>query len=124
MDAGCSLEAPSRDALLGLATVCALVACATISGMRPTVLIVDDHAAFRVAARALLQAEGFNVVGEAADGAPATPSSALFETVAGWPSRSRTTAPNATPRWSSWPTRSAPWTGRLRSSRRGSGRSS
>jgi len=68
MDAGCSLEAPSRDALLGLATVCALVACATISGMRPTVLIVDDHAAFRASARALLQAEGFDVVGEAADG--------------------------------------------------------
>ena len=39
--------------------------------MRPTVLIVDDHAAFRVSARALLQAEGFEVVGEAADGAEA-----------------------------------------------------
>jgi DNA-binding NarL/FixJ family response regulator len=36
--------------------------------MRPTVLIVDDHAAFRASARALLQAEGFDVVGEAADG--------------------------------------------------------
>jgi DNA-binding NarL/FixJ family response regulator len=71
MDAGCSLEAPSRDALLGLATVCALVACGTISGMRPTVLIVDDHAAFRASARALLQAEGFEVVGEAANGAAA-----------------------------------------------------
>lgn len=34
-------------------------------------LIVDDHAAFRASARALLQAEGFNVVGEAADGAAA-----------------------------------------------------
>jgi DNA-binding NarL/FixJ family response regulator len=32
------------------------------------VLIVDDHAAFRASARALLQAEGFDVVGEAADG--------------------------------------------------------
>jgi DNA-binding NarL/FixJ family response regulator len=39
--------------------------------MRPTVLIVDDHAAFRASARALLQAEGFDVVGEAADGAGA-----------------------------------------------------
>jgi DNA-binding NarL/FixJ family response regulator len=39
--------------------------------MRPTVLIVDDHAAFRASARALLQAEGFDVVGEAADGAEA-----------------------------------------------------
>ena len=36
--------------------------------VRPTVLIVDDHAAFRASARALLQAEGFDVVGEAADG--------------------------------------------------------
>ncbi len=36
--------------------------------VRPTVLIVDDHEGFRVAARALLEAEGFAVVGEAADG--------------------------------------------------------
>jgi DNA-binding NarL/FixJ family response regulator len=33
-----------------------------------TVLIVDDHPGFRSAARALLEAEGFEVVGEAADG--------------------------------------------------------
>ena len=39
--------------------------------MRRTVVIVDDHDAFRVAARALLEAEGFSVVGEAADGASA-----------------------------------------------------
>ena len=36
--------------------------------MRPTVLIVDDHAGFRASARALLEAEGYHVVGEAADG--------------------------------------------------------
>ncbi len=36
--------------------------------MRPTVLIVDDHADFRQSARALLEAEGFDVVGEAAGG--------------------------------------------------------
>ena len=36
--------------------------------MRPTVLIVDDHGAFRASAAALLEAEGFAVVGEAADG--------------------------------------------------------
>jgi DNA-binding NarL/FixJ family response regulator len=36
-----------------------------------TVLIVDDHTSFRVAARALLEAGGFVVVGEAADGASA-----------------------------------------------------
>ncbi len=33
-----------------------------------TVLIVDDHAGFRASARRLLQAEGFDVVGEAGDG--------------------------------------------------------
>jgi DNA-binding NarL/FixJ family response regulator len=35
--------------------------------MAETVLIVDDHAPFRALARALLQLEGFEVVGEAAD---------------------------------------------------------
>jgi DNA-binding NarL/FixJ family response regulator len=39
--------------------------------MPKTVLIVDDHPSFRVTARALLEAEGFEVVGEAADGASA-----------------------------------------------------
>jgi DNA-binding NarL/FixJ family response regulator len=34
-----------------------------------TVLIVDDHPSFRATARKLLEAEGFEVVGEAADGA-------------------------------------------------------
>jgi DNA-binding NarL/FixJ family response regulator len=34
-----------------------------------TVVIVDDHAGFRSSARALLEAEGFDVVGEAGDGA-------------------------------------------------------
>jgi DNA-binding NarL/FixJ family response regulator len=33
-----------------------------------TVLIVDDHAGFRASARALLEADGFDVLGEAADG--------------------------------------------------------
>jgi CheY-like chemotaxis protein len=36
-----------------------------------TVLIVDDHASFRRLARRLLEAGGFTVVGEAADGASA-----------------------------------------------------
>lgn len=36
-----------------------------------TVLIVDDHPSFRGTARALLESEGFEVVGEAADGASA-----------------------------------------------------
>lgn len=34
-----------------------------------TILIIDDHAPFRAQARALLVADGFTVVGEAADGA-------------------------------------------------------
>jgi DNA-binding NarL/FixJ family response regulator len=38
-----------------------------IPGVR-SVLIVDDHRPFRSSARQLLEAEGFNVVGEAADG--------------------------------------------------------
>ncbi len=37
----------------------------------PTVLIVDDHPGFRGWARAVLGAEGFGVIGEAADGAAA-----------------------------------------------------
>jgi DNA-binding NarL/FixJ family response regulator len=37
----------------------------------PTVLIVDDHPSFRATARTLLEAEGFEVVGEAADGVSA-----------------------------------------------------
>lgn len=41
---------------------------ANMSGMRTTVLIVDDHADFRESARALLEADGFEVVGEAAGG--------------------------------------------------------
>ena len=33
-----------------------------------SVLIVDDHPSFRATARALLEAEGFDVLGEASDG--------------------------------------------------------
>ena len=36
-----------------------------------SVLIVDDHAAFRAGARRLLEEEGYDVVGEAVDGASA-----------------------------------------------------
>ena len=39
--------------------------------VRRTILIVDDHPAFRSSARLMLQAEGFDVVGEAADGTTA-----------------------------------------------------
>jgi len=43
--------------------------------MALTVLIVDDHPSFRATARMLLEAEGYSVVGQAADGR-----SALAET--------------------------------------------
>ena len=39
--------------------------------MATTVLIVDDHEAFRASAKLLLESEGFQVVGEAADGGSA-----------------------------------------------------
>ena len=44
------------------------VARATIGGVMCTVLIVDDHESFRTTARALLEADGFEVVGEVGDG--------------------------------------------------------
>jgi DNA-binding NarL/FixJ family response regulator len=47
------------------------VSRATISPVAATVLIVDDHAGFRSYARALLVAEGLEVVGEAANGVSA-----------------------------------------------------
>jgi DNA-binding NarL/FixJ family response regulator len=36
-----------------------------------TVLIVDDHPSFRASARRMLEADGYHVVGEAADGSSA-----------------------------------------------------
>ncbi|MFL5640828.1 MAG: response regulator transcription factor [Chloroflexota bacterium] len=36
--------------------------------MRPSVLMVDDHDVFRTRARAMLEAHGFDVIGEASDG--------------------------------------------------------
>src|SRR5262245_52779260 len=44
---------------------------ARVDDMRRTVLIVDDHAAFRATAREVLDAGAFDVVGEAEDGASA-----------------------------------------------------
>ena len=40
-------------------------------GVRQSVVIVDDHDAFRSSATALLEAAGFDVIGEASDGASA-----------------------------------------------------
>ncbi|MGH2952557.1 MAG: response regulator [Solirubrobacterales bacterium] len=39
--------------------------------MSRSVLIVDDHPSFRASARRMLEGEGYEVVGEAADGAEA-----------------------------------------------------
>jgi DNA-binding NarL/FixJ family response regulator len=39
--------------------------------MPQTVLIVDDHPSFRASARAVLEANGYHVIGEAQDGASA-----------------------------------------------------
>jgi DNA-binding NarL/FixJ family response regulator len=43
-----------------------------------SVLIVDDHPSFRASARAILEADGFTVVGEAEDGATALTSIAAL----------------------------------------------
>jgi CheY-like chemotaxis protein len=42
-----------------------------VLAMTRTVLIVDDHPSFRASARFLLEDEGFEVIGEAADGSSA-----------------------------------------------------
>jgi DNA-binding NarL/FixJ family response regulator len=44
------------------------VALCDDSNVQTTVLIVDDHPAFRASARTLLEDEGYEVVGEAEDG--------------------------------------------------------
>jgi DNA-binding NarL/FixJ family response regulator len=44
-----------------------------------TVLIVDDHTSFRATARQVLEADGFEVVGEAKDGASALESVARLK---------------------------------------------
>ncbi len=44
----------------------------------PTVLIVDDHPSFRACARQLLEAEGYDVVGEAENGVQALRAAGLL----------------------------------------------
>src|SRR5262245_36211086 len=46
--------------------------------MGQTALIVDDHPAFRAGARRLLESEGFEVLGEAQDGAQALECAAVL----------------------------------------------
>lgn len=45
------------------------LACSNCRRVIASVLIVDDYAGFRASARRLLESEGWEVVGEAADGA-------------------------------------------------------
>ena len=45
--------------------------CDYYSNVAYRILIVDDHPSFRATARAVLSADGFEVVGEAEDGASA-----------------------------------------------------
>jgi DNA-binding NarL/FixJ family response regulator len=47
--------------------------------MPATVLIVDDHAGFRLSARRTLEADGYEVVGEATDGRTAIAAVARLE---------------------------------------------
>jgi DNA-binding NarL/FixJ family response regulator len=47
--------------------------------MSRTLLIVDDHAGFRSFARALLESEGYVVIGEAEDGASAVAASRALD---------------------------------------------
>lgn len=51
--------------------MCWAAAAGGIGRVRTTLLIVDDHEEYRRSASALLEAEGFAVVGVAADGAAA-----------------------------------------------------
>ena len=82
--------------------------------MRPTVLIVDDHADFRASARALLEAEGFDVVGEAADGKDAM-ADVERVTVAAWGEALPRSAARAAPNASTTTTAAAAMTHRLSS---------
>ncbi len=63
---------------LVLATMWTRLARGTMKLVAVTVLIVDDHAEFRASARALLEADGFEVVGDAAYGAEAVEAVALL----------------------------------------------
>src|SRR5436853_3417264 len=56
------------SALLVRLAVCRKApSAATIRPMKRTILIVDDHPVFRASARRMLEAEGFEVIGEAQD---------------------------------------------------------
>lgn len=65
---GCS--AASGDKSVATRTGVAARLCDD-AAMNKTVLIVDDHPSFRGMARAILESEGFTVIGEAEDGVAA-----------------------------------------------------
>jgi DNA-binding NarL/FixJ family response regulator len=61
-----------RDGVVRFSALPDAIGFATIrSNVNNTVLIVDDHPSFRASARALLESGGYDVVGEAEDGAGA-----------------------------------------------------
>jgi len=70
-DAAVWIDSVDRPRSVRLATVFGLERLCDDASVRPTVLIVDDHEAFRSSARALLEADGFEVVGESGDGGDA-----------------------------------------------------
>ena len=47
--------------------------------MAATVLIVDDHSGFRLSARRILEADGYEVIGEATDGRSAIEAALLLQ---------------------------------------------
>src|SRR3954447_10529334 len=63
------LHVTALCARVGLATLRIATSAGTICAVRPRVLIVDDNAPFRAAARQLLERSGFDVVAEAGTGA-------------------------------------------------------
>jgi CheY-like chemotaxis protein len=73
VNAGRALREPSGAGLGYRAHGSAAVRTARHSGVChdcdvTTILIVDDHPSFRASARAILEADGFEIVGEVADG--------------------------------------------------------
>lgn len=74
----CAASERTGNIFSGLALTTGLCRGATIIRVATTVLIVDDHHGFRARARALLESEGYAVVGEAVNGASALTSAKLL----------------------------------------------
>jgi len=74
----CATSEHTGKLVSGLALTTGLCRSATIVRVATTVLIVDDHHGFRARARALLESEGYAVVGEAVNGASALTSAELL----------------------------------------------